>query len=528
MATFYIDPSLSTNGDGSLATPYNTWVGVTLTANNIYRQKRGTIYKGASVRPQNQNSAKATPLTIEAYYNSDGSDDVTKPKPIIDHNGGTNGVGSVMVDTCSNVLVRNVACRNSNGSLGGLKVRRSQFVTFYQCESTLSEFGIIIEQDQASGTSTTTDITVDSCILYNNTGSGICLRTGAASTAILRRIRLKNNLVFNNGTGKYSSPNGGTIVCGGINCYTVFKSTGTSPDVNYQSYDIQVLNNVVHSNNGYGINIEAFGSEIWGSKISNNIVYNNGKSLDVDTHSIWVGNCYDVLVSGNEVYSNQARANFTNGSGIGIFIDYNGSSSTGGARNRVIGNRIYDQYKGITKVQNGSAGIHVLYNDSTIVQGNVIIGCRNGISIGPTGTPNTLVYNNTIIDVLQMGILNQSGCTGTIVKNNIISRALVGLFNHTTGTSGFAETNNNFHSCGINYATGTLTSYSSASINASDTTLNPQFVSEYIPTNSSLTSAGTFLGGRDVFQKAFKQIPSVGAVQYSTDYPVLSTRGVGQ
>lgn len=513
MATYYIDPSLSSNGDGSLSTPYNTWSGVTLTANNTYLQKRGTIYTGASVRPQSQNSSISTPLTIGAYYNSDGSDDTTKPKPIVDHNGGTNGIGGIMVDTCQNVIVKDMVVKNSNGALGGLKVRRSQYVTFQRCESTCNEFGIIIEQDQAAGTSTTTDITVDSCYLYENIGPGIGLRQGAASTAILRRITLKNNVIVRNGLGKYTSVNGGSIPCGGISSYTVFKSTGTAPDVNYQSYDITVSNNIVHSNYGYGINIEAFSTDVRGSFITGNLVYNNGRSLDVDTHGIWVGNCYDVIVSGNEVYGNWAYSGYTSGSGVGIFIDYNGASSTGGARNKVIGNKIYNQYKGLTQVQNGSAGIHVLYNDTTLVQGNVVVNCRNGISIGPTGTTNTSIYNNTIINSSQIGIINQNGCTTTLVKNNIISGALVGLFNHTTSTTGFSETNNSFYNCGTNYATGTLTSYSSASIDGSDLTTNPQLNSGYVPQNLTTRSSGTFLGGRDLNGKYFSPTTTIGAVQ---------------
>ncbi len=43
---FYVDPSASTDGDGSLATPYNTWSGKTLTANTTWAQKCGTTYAG--------------------------------------------------------------------------------------------------------------------------------------------------------------------------------------------------------------------------------------------------------------------------------------------------------------------------------------------------------------------------------------------------------------------------------------------------------------------------------------------------
>lgn len=42
----YIDPSADANGNGTLASPYNTWVGVPTGAGVIYRQKRGTWWNG--------------------------------------------------------------------------------------------------------------------------------------------------------------------------------------------------------------------------------------------------------------------------------------------------------------------------------------------------------------------------------------------------------------------------------------------------------------------------------------------------
>lgn len=43
MATFYIDPSSTTNGTGTIEDPKNTFVGITWAANNTYLLKRGTV-----------------------------------------------------------------------------------------------------------------------------------------------------------------------------------------------------------------------------------------------------------------------------------------------------------------------------------------------------------------------------------------------------------------------------------------------------------------------------------------------------
>lgn len=64
MATYYIDPSSSTNGDGSLATPFN--VLPTITSGNTYLFKRGTVYKNSIVVP-----STAVNTTYGAYGSGD-------------------------------------------------------------------------------------------------------------------------------------------------------------------------------------------------------------------------------------------------------------------------------------------------------------------------------------------------------------------------------------------------------------------------------------------------------------------------
>lgn len=46
MTTYYIDPSLPANGDGSYLNPFNSWGWVTFASGNIYLQKTDTTYHG--------------------------------------------------------------------------------------------------------------------------------------------------------------------------------------------------------------------------------------------------------------------------------------------------------------------------------------------------------------------------------------------------------------------------------------------------------------------------------------------------
>lgn len=516
MATYYIDPNATSAGDGSLTTPFKTWVGITLTANNTYLQKRGTKYVGASVRPISQTSSQNTPLTIGAYYNADGSDDITQPKPIIDHVGGTNGIGAVFIDTCNYVVVKDILGTNSNGSLGGgVTVRRSNNVQIRRCIGSYSEHGICIQQDQGSGTSTCNNILIDSCEVYQNVSGGITLRWGAVSTAVIKQITISNNIVWGNGTGKGIGAGQVSVPCGGIVSYAVYK---TDTDINYRCLDLLCLNNNIFKNNGYGINIEAFGNSSLTSRIAYNTVSESGYSGDTDTHNLWVGNCFGITVENNLVKYGLGRINASAGSGIGIYIDFNGTSPTGGADNRVINNTVVDMYKGPTLATVGaaSAGILVYLNSNTLVRGNVVLNCRNGISVGSGATDVTYVYHNTIANCLEKGIAVLPNGTNTTVKNNLISNTPVGLFIATANTAGASESYNAFDRCTVQVANGTAAIPTETTKAASDISVTVPFNKSFIPTTTSETyKTGTLISTfLDNLGSQFQINPSIGAYEY--------------
>lgn len=80
MAIVYYDFSAATNGTGaSPASPKNTYA--TPGNGDVLRLKRGTTWARAS----QVNFSTFTGLTIEAYYNADGTDDPSQPMPIVTH-----------------------------------------------------------------------------------------------------------------------------------------------------------------------------------------------------------------------------------------------------------------------------------------------------------------------------------------------------------------------------------------------------------------------------------------------------------
>ena len=65
-ATFYIDPSAPSNGNGTQASPYNTWTSVTFGAGNTYLQKAGTTYN-SQLWVGGVNASAASPITLDGY-----------------------------------------------------------------------------------------------------------------------------------------------------------------------------------------------------------------------------------------------------------------------------------------------------------------------------------------------------------------------------------------------------------------------------------------------------------------------------
>lgn len=155
MTTYYIDPSRSTNGDGSLATPYN--VLPTITSNNTYLFRRNTTYPDAITVPSG-----VTKVIIDAYD--------TGNKPLIIP--GTLNRWSIRVtQTSSYVTIKNLEL---TGALGN----GSQTV-----------FGIYI----GSGPGVTADnITISDCVIRDIIGT-----SGGDCDGI---IAFGDNLVFTNNT----------------------------------------------------------------------------------------------------------------------------------------------------------------------------------------------------------------------------------------------------------------------------------------------------------------------------------------
>lgn len=217
MTIYYFDPSATFNGDGLAPTPaasdgasgaYN--VRPTITAGNTYRLKRGTTYTVAT--PASNSgltvlslvATAATPTTIEAYYNDDGTDDPSQPLPIIDHNGGGSGQACIRVQSSQYVVVRNIRGVNSILASGAcVRVRNSSDVSITGCIGNNSQNGFNVAQDTAAAVMS--NITIDSCEAYGNV-AGILFLWMDSTGSIIKDLTISNNKVYNNRTVDITRP----------------------------------------------------------------------------------------------------------------------------------------------------------------------------------------------------------------------------------------------------------------------------------------------------------------------------------
>lgn len=81
MATYYVDPTVSGTGTGTVSDPFKSWASVTWAAGNTYLQKSGTTFSGQITI--NSRGTSGNEITISIYGGSD--------KAIIDATGQTYG-----------------------------------------------------------------------------------------------------------------------------------------------------------------------------------------------------------------------------------------------------------------------------------------------------------------------------------------------------------------------------------------------------------------------------------------------------
>lgn len=402
MADYYIDPSLQSNGAGTAASPFNTWVGVPVAAGNKYYQKRGTTYTGAF--PSLTSGSAGNVTVVAAYSNADGSDNTAQPRPIIN-------IGDTMMPGAINspktyIRFYRVDIRSSRSVVDGDKpiMWLGNFTEITQCNLTTNLTALYGE-----GVS---NIKIDGNTIVCATATG----TVAMNAIVLSGAgTLDSNTITGN---TINVGNGGNVSSHVIKCEPYSGTLQTNLNISYNT--IRPISNTMSTFARRGISIinctggefsynnvtfmhagffaSGFSKNLW---IHHNTFSNNGAfGIHVTT------NTESFLIEWNTCNQNGGNYSWMNWYGRGIELSSGGSlylcKNHTVRFNRCSGNLNYGGPS-----DNGTEGCGIGLDDASTncaVYGNYLDNNEgNGIQVyggstPPDDTGGHIIINNWLID----------------------------------------------------------------------------------------------------------------------------------
>jgi hypothetical protein len=546
MATYYIDPSATINGDGSQASPYNAVPSANFSGSNEWRVRAGQTLNLSSTQ-----HAVGSNVIIKAYGEGD-----TKPK--ITGNAST----MLMVFSNDNVTLENLVLQRL-GTVGGNGVNlgggAAENFSALSCE--FLGFGNHIYADKAQ-----------SPYIYNCdfTGGTIAIQAAARDGVDCTNWRLLNNRFNRNGTDlllKVSEDS--TFTSGAFSGLEIRNnnfenSLLTAIQLNCAAYvfsgDISVTgpSTLTRSVNWPPWPI---GSQIYLTNFSNRANFGlftvasiSGTSLAVTETSL----VSEGSSSGKQVWLWRADTSFSGLQLIGNTIRKTGATPI--LIDTMIGGSIYQNtIESCITNGVGAAGIETGNCDGLLIEQNTISDMKTAVFDGmgiflDNAVRNSVVTKNRISDCLGASNDNSGAglaifnCTNNLLYSNLVTNCKRGLWMGGSGTTANFSDQNTFAYCDIGIRINssplassnkfrnsvTVSCTTDIQDNASQTFENilsgtPQTLEIdtffYPKAGSSLIEAGDWLGlKQDFIGTTFQNPPSIGAYEYVRPRTMTTTR----
>ena len=188
--------------------------------------------------------------------------------------------------------------------------------------------------------------------------------------------------------------------------------------------------------------------------------------------------------------------------GTGILFDHD-------TRNCVAYGNEFRRLTGVPGIYYSGNGITVLDSTNVRVYGNLVQDAYCGIHIGnKLGGQSSNIHNNTFLNC-EMGVdvLSTADKTTNLIRNNLFTGTGAAASVRVNGAAWTGESYNSFYG---------FSSASNHTLHATSSTVDPQLDANYRPRSTSLVRKGTFLGGKDFYEKHFCSTPNIGAIE---DHP---------
>lgn len=355
----FIDPSASTNGSGTLVSPYNSWSSVSIQAGKNYYQKSGTTATGIVNVTANGGTSG---IKISAYaesigvapvltgtFNISGASHVTISGFTV---GGGTYAAVVLQNSASNITIQNNTLKNSqlagvnitNNAAGNNMIKNNNIFgnTYY---------GVVIHEVD-SGSASQTQIIGNT--ISNNGSHGIEIKGN--------NFVISENTVFNNGFSQ-AGTSGIHVYAGGYNGdpFTTFgafntitknhiysqkepsATDGNGIQLDQKTHDNIVQLNLAHDNEGSGINLY----DTYNNSIFDNFTFHNTIGTSA-AQTVFT----EILVTGSASYNANQNNSITHNTflataskNVAIFVDTRTASHTMSDGGNWIGNSAGSSYK---------------------------------------------------------------------------------------------------------------------------------------------------------------------------------------
>jgi parallel beta-helix repeat protein len=424
MATYYIDPTAASLGNGTLASPFRSWASVTWAPGNTYLQKRGTTYAGVFKIPLS--GTRLARITVGAWSRRDGSDDPSKPKPVIILPGAptrpADGASiAVFRQERDFITYRNLDIRNT------ALPEASDVAIIWLGNNCVFENNSVASNCAGVYIYDKNHVTVSNCVLDVVSNSPAYANHGilAASAGSIDDIAILNNTIRHHG--------GGTPASYGVRCET-YSNTGTltnfairgnriSPppgqpyNANLGAIGIYLVNGVAARLDGNTVSGMLAGISM--NSGTGNHIGNNNCSSNMNFGIHITGLAKSFLIEGNTCNHNGGTVSPTY---YGRGIELSSAAGAGAVSGHTIRrNTCRFNYNFGGPLDNGSEGVGIGLDDGTtncVVSGNIISNNEgNGIQLYGGGDP--VKYPDT------------GG--NTVMSNSMDSNATYSVLNRRSG-----------------------------------------------------------------------------------------------
>lgn len=490
MATRYIDPSATVNGDGTLLNPFNSWSAVTWVSGDTYLQKAGTVaHEQVSVGISGTASAH---VNISRYGSG--------PNPIV-----------------------------GMGALHGIYLAARQYITIDSIDAEgCTGQGFYI---RTSGSNIRT-IRVRRCVARKNTRNGFFL-DGVVLSATLQDVVFERCEAYDNGEHGFDTlgivQNVKWRLCKAARNGKLFLGHGfsTHPFIsnNITSGWTLVSGNVYSRTLSAGETVQKLINRT--SKVT--LVKNSGAGSAISTNQ-WdqSGTTLYINIGGNPNGPNIAWKRAPHGpfyysrcEAWDNFTDAGPGEGHGFAADDMSGPSFYRSCKAY---RNDGAGFQNQWSDDVTMSG--LIAYQNRLSnFRTTGhTDRLTVVNCTSVNSREHGFFFDVPFSSVSVNNCLAvnnGRSNAGIFGFAAAATGISASNNAAFSNGLSGTNST-----SNITNANGVVTDPQIDDDFRPRASSpLRGSGVFLGRLlDNEGKLFKNPPTIGAREFVEPRNVASQR----